>query len=156
MEKIMAMLSSAIQVGGSSSLDSSWCHHREPSVTLTEEFIDSEEEEVDGANKRFVGLGYLEENLASNLTAEEIESWRKRFGIPEGIKLRVPHSSKRADSPHAGWFALYELSLLSGMRFLLPELASELLQYCGIVIGQLMPNTWRVLYGMSVVDLLCF
>ena len=59
MEKIMAMLCSMIPVGELSGVDLSWCHCYEPSMTSTEESIDSSEEEIDGANKRFVGLGYL-------------------------------------------------------------------------------------------------
>lgn len=102
MEKIMVMLSGAIPVSESSSVDSSWHHRHEPSVTPIKESIDSGEEEVDGADKRFVGLGYLEENPASNLTAKEIESWHERFWIPEGIELRVLNSTERVDSPYAG------------------------------------------------------
>lgn len=59
MEKIMVMLSSAIPVGESSDVDSSWCRCYEPSMSPTKESVDSSEEEVDGPNKRFVDLGYL-------------------------------------------------------------------------------------------------
>ncbi|GMN65083.1 hypothetical protein TIFTF001_034151 [Ficus carica] len=104
MEKIMVMLSGAIPVGESSDVDSSWCHYYEPSMSPTKESIDSSEEEVDGANKRFVGLGYLKENPASNLLVEEIKSWHDRFGISEGIKLRIPNSTERADCPE--WVGL--------------------------------------------------
>ncbi|GMN58322.1 hypothetical protein TIFTF001_027422 [Ficus carica] len=118
MDKIMAMLSGSALIGESSKAGSSERRHRERSVTLSEESVGEGEDEISEANAKFIGFGYLKKNLASKLKAEE------------------------------GWFALYELYLLLGMRFSLPELAFMFLHYYGIMIGQLMPNTWRVLYGI--------
>lgn len=88
----MAMLSGAIWMGESNNVDSSQCRCHEPSMTPTEESIDSGKEKVSRVHKRFVSLGYLEENPVSKLNAEEINSWRERFEIPKGIELQVPYS----------------------------------------------------------------
>lgn len=119
-------------------------------MTLSEESVREAEEEAGRANKKFISFSCLEENSASKLKVKEVESWQEKLGIPDRIKIQVPNSTKRVDSPQEGWFILYELSLLLGMRFPLTKLAAKVLQYYGIMIGQLMSNTWRVLYGISV------
>lgn len=103
-------------------------------MNLSEESIREGEDDTGEADvKKFIGFGYLEENPASKLKAEEVESWREKFENLKGIEIRVTDSAKRVDSPREGWFTFYELSLLSKMRFPLLELASKFHHYDGIV-----------------------
>lgn len=114
------MLSGSILAGELSEVGSSRCRRHEPSVTLSKELVGKGGEDTYGADAKFIEFGDLEENLASKLTAEEVDSWWKKFRISSWIEIRVPDLNERLDSPREGWFAIYELSLLSGMRFPLP------------------------------------
>ncbi|GMN69640.1 hypothetical protein TIFTF001_038685 [Ficus carica] len=89
-----------------------------PSIAKSSSFVAEGEDEIGEADVKFIGFGYLEKNQTSKLKVKEVKSWRERFGILNGIEIQDLNSIKRVTSPREGWLALYELSLLWGMRFL--------------------------------------
>lgn len=80
---------------------------------------------------------------------EEIEGWREEFDLPAGMEVRAPYPRERADNPCKCWFAIYEIVFLLGLTFPMPQLASAVLAYYQITLGQLMQNSWRAIPGVQ-------
>ncbi|EXC06430.1 hypothetical protein L484_004716 [Morus notabilis] len=99
----------------------------------------------------YIGWGCLGDDSAFFVTAEDVKSWWKEYGIPKEIKLRASNEDERADEPRDGWFALYEFFLMIGMKFPLPRLGSEVPRHFKIVIGQLMPNSMNSMLQVTAI-----
>lgn len=64
------------------------------------------------------------------------------------MEVRAPYLGERAYNPYEDWFAIYEIVYLLGLTFLIPRLASTVLAYYQITLGQLMPNSWMAILGV--------
>ena len=78
------------------------------------------------------------------LNAETLSRFRDRFQFPERVRARHPHKEERACHflPRKGCF--YEAAFQCGLRFPIHPSIMELLSHFNIVLGQLMPNSWRI------------
>lgn len=76
---------------------------------------------------------------------DDVQDLRIKFTISDEVELWVPNSGEIADNPFERWFAVYEILFDLDMWFPLPGLASAILAHYWIVVGQLMPNSWRVI-----------
>ncbi|KAK2655167.1 hypothetical protein Ddye_008219 [Dipteronia dyeriana] len=93
---------------------------------------------------------FLTENLISRLSSQYINNLQFHFGIPESMKLRVATTFKRVDWSIPGWMCFFYLPFRIGLRFPIPPLARQLLNFFDIALSQLMPNGWRILLGLQV------
>lgn len=85
------------------------------------------------------------------MTEDDVRDLRIKFTILDEVELRVPNSSEIADNPCEQWFAVYEIFFDLDLRFPLPGLASAILAHYWIAVGQLMPNSWRVILRVAEV-----
>lgn len=85
--------------------------------------------------------------IPSSLCAGKLEQIRAEFHIPDSVEMLPPGPSERAHHTNDHRVAVYEDSFKSGLRFPLPGLLVELLQYYRLGLGQLNPNSIRMLIG---------
>ena len=94
--------------------------------------------------------GVLRNNPVSIVTTDSLSTIRTIYGIPDAVELRAPTGGERADWVVPGWSCFYEYTFRIGFRFPIPELVRRTLIYYDLAPGQLMPNTWRILLGISL------
>ncbi|KAK0583444.1 hypothetical protein LWI29_036995 [Acer saccharum] len=96
--------------------------------------------------------GVLDGNPASLIAQENLDGLRTMYDIPKSVELRAPLGRERADWDIPEWTCFYEYTLRLGFRFSVPELVRRLLKYFDIAPGQLMPNSWRILLSLTVLQ----
>jgi hypothetical protein len=88
--------------------------------------------------------------LSKVVDVEGVESYRRKYQIPEDVVLRIPESDEVACSSRYGDVAFYEADFNAGVRFPLQPLMRELLDHLNLAPGQLAPNAWRSVVGSMV------
>uniref|UniRef100_A0A2N9FXG2 Uncharacterized protein n=1 Tax=Fagus sylvatica TaxID=28930 RepID=A0A2N9FXG2_FAGSY len=88
--------------------------------------------------------------LSKVVDADGLDSYRRKYQIPEDVVLRIPESDEVACSSKYGDVAFYEADFKSGVRFPLQPLMRELLNHLNLSPGQLAPNAWRTVVGSMV------
>ncbi|KAG7588244.1 hypothetical protein ISN44_As07g005870 [Arabidopsis suecica] len=84
-------------------------------------------------------------------TEDSLRDLRARFGFSEGINMRLPTPSERADSPPAGFFTLYEgFFHFCFLWFPLPRLIVEYLWSYKIALAEISTRGLRHLVGILV------
>lgn len=83
----------------------------------------------------------------STLSEEELSIIRARFFPESGFELELPEPARGAAEAPAECLAMFEETLLAGLRFPLPEFVVRLLKDYEIVPAQLVPNSWRQIIG---------
>uniref|UniRef100_A0A2N9ISI6 Uncharacterized protein n=1 Tax=Fagus sylvatica TaxID=28930 RepID=A0A2N9ISI6_FAGSY len=81
---------------------------------------------------------------------EGVESYRRKYQIPEDVVIRIPESDEVACSSRYGDVAFYEADFNAGVRFPMQPLMRELLDHLNLAPGQLAPNAWRSVVGSMV------
>ena len=90
----------------------------------------------------------LPNNPASELIKLDLVKFRRRYGIPDSIWLRLPLSGERVDWRIPGWVPIDEVPFKMGFHFPLPPLVVGVLPWYEIARGQLMPNSWRIMLSL--------
>ena len=111
------------------------------------EYVDIAEASTSGRH-----LGVLNDSPASVVTNDHLHGLRVIYGIPESVELRAAQEHERADWDIPGWTCFYEYILRLGFRFPIPRLIRHVLKYYDIAPGQLMPNSWRILLSLTVLN----
>ncbi|KAK3200401.1 hypothetical protein Dsin_023816 [Dipteronia sinensis] len=107
--------------------------------------------EVEEASYSGRPLGILVgNNLESVLTDDDMERLKVTYGIPDFFELLAVKKHERADMAIPKWTFFYEYILRLGWRFLVHSLACRLLVYYNFAPSQLMPNSWRILLGLTI------
>uniref|UniRef100_A0A2N9H4K1 Uncharacterized protein n=1 Tax=Fagus sylvatica TaxID=28930 RepID=A0A2N9H4K1_FAGSY len=88
--------------------------------------------------------------LSKVVDADGLDSYRRKYQIPEDVVLRIPESDEVACSSRYGDVAFYEADFNAGVRFPLQPLMRELLNHLNLSPGQLAPNAWRTVVGSMV------
>ena len=78
------------------------------------------------------------------LDAETIVRFKDRFQFLERVRVRQPSDEDRACHFFLGEICFYEAAFSCGLRFPIHPFIMELLDHFGIALGQLMPNSWRI------------
>nr|XP_023918289.1 alpha-N-acetylglucosaminidase-like [Quercus suber] len=78
------------------------------------------------------------------LDAETTSRFKDRFQFPERVRVRRPSDEDRACHFFPGEVCFYKAAFTCGLRFPVHPFLMELLNHFGIVLGQLMPNSWRI------------
>ena len=88
------------------------------------------------------------------LDAKTVNRFKDRFQFPTRVRVRLPKDEYRACYFFPGEVCFYESTFSCGLRFPVHSFLMELLAYFGIALGQLMPNSWRIVINyMQMVGL---
>ena len=78
------------------------------------------------------------------LDGDTLSRFTGRFQFPDKVWVRLPREGERACHFFPGEVCFYEAAFLCGLRFPVHLFIMELLGHFGIVLGKLMPNSWRI------------
>ena len=81
---------------------------------------------------------------ACGLDTNTVARFKDRFQFPERVRVRWPGDEDRACHFFPGEICFYEAAFGCGIRFPVHPFIMELLDHFGIALGQLMPNSWRI------------
>ena len=81
---------------------------------------------------------------AYGLDADTVARFKDRFQFPERVRVRRPDGEDRACHFFPGEICFYEAAFSCGLRFPVHPFVMEFLDHFGIALGQLMPNSWRI------------
>ena len=79
------------------------------------------------------------------LDIETLSRFRDRFQFPNRVRIRLPRKAERARHFSPGEVCFYEATFQSGLRLPVHPFIMELLNHFNIALGQLMPNSWRII-----------
>jgi len=79
------------------------------------------------------------------LDVETLSRFRDRFQFPNRVRIRLPRKAERARHFSPGEVCFYEATFQSGLRLPVHPFIMELLNHFNIALGQLMPNSWRII-----------
>ena len=89
-------------------------------------------------------------NPPSELIESDLDTFHRRYGLPDSSWLRLPLNGERVDWNISSWVPIYEVPFRIGLRLPFPPLVSGVLSWYEITPGQLMPNSWRILLSLEV------
>ena len=78
------------------------------------------------------------------LDADTLDRFKDRFQFSERVRVRRPTNEDRACHFFPGEVCFYEASFTCRLRLPVHPFIMELLGFFGIALGQLMPNSWRI------------
>ena len=82
---------------------------------------------------------------------EVFSKFKDRFQFPEGTRVRLPRKDKKACAFAHGEVCFYEAAFSCGLRFPIHPFIMKLLHYLNLALGQLMPNSWRIVISCMVI-----
>ena len=78
------------------------------------------------------------------LDTDTVGRFKDRFQFPERVRVRQPTNKDRACHFFPGEVCFYEAAFTCRLRLPVHPFIMELLGFFGIALGQLMPNSWRI------------
>ncbi|GFZ15862.1 hypothetical protein Acr_25g0002710 [Actinidia rufa] len=138
-------------VANSGDLDSlpSWIsdHLGEGSSYMTDEVNQSPASPMDGSptleTNPLATIHPLVEEKNNIMTLEELNSLRKTYYFPPGVRVRLPEEGETIVSARLGEVAFYEAAFPAGLCFPIHSTIRLILQFYNICPAQLVPNAWR-------------
>ena len=85
------------------------------------------------------------------LKADVFDNFRDRFQFPLESRARLPKKGEKAFAFAHGEVCFYEAGFLCDLIFPVHSFIMELLNHLGIALGQLMPNSWRIVIRCMVI-----
>ena len=68
---------------------------------------------------------------------------RVRYQIPEHIPIRLPYKNEKCYMGRTADVGMYDAMFAAGLRILLTALHRQLVDYLGLSVNKIAPNTWR-------------
>ena len=87
----------------------------------------------------------------SHLTSEGLKLWEEKYLVTE--EIRSPTPNERACCPPAGYQCIYQDALDAGLRVPLHPFIPAVMNFFQLGLGQIVPNSWRLLVGFLVLTL---
>ena len=81
---------------------------------------------------------------ACGLDADTVGRFMDWFQFPERVRVHEPNNEDQACHFFLGEVCFYKAAFTCGLRLPVHPFIMELLGYFGIILGQLMPNSWRI------------
>ena len=75
---------------------------------------------------------------------------RVRYQIPEHILIRLPYENEKCYTGRIADVGMYNAMFAAGLRLLLMALHHQLVDYLGLSVSQIAPNTWRTFIGAEI------
>ena len=66
-----------------------------------------------------------------------------RYQIPEHIPIRLPYENEKCYTGRTADVGMYDAMFAVGLRILLTALHRQLVDYLGLSVNKIAPNTWR-------------
>ena len=85
-----------------------------------------------------------------SLKIEIFSKFKDRFQFPE-TRARFPRKGEKACAFTHGEVCFYEAVFSCGLRFPVHPFIMELLHYLNLALGQLMPNSWRIVISCMMI-----
>ena len=127
-------------------------------VEETPESVEVAPESVEGSELVSTVLGDLPQlsedevlRSLSHLTREDVKSWEERYLLKEEIHL--PMGAGRGCCPPEGYQCVYQDALVAGLRLPLHPFIIAVMNFFQLGLGQIVPNSWRLLVGFLVLSL---
>ena len=86
-----------------------------------------------------------------SLKIEVFSKFKDRFQFPKGTRARLPRKDERAYEFAHGEICFYEAAFSCGLRFPVHPFIMKLLHYLNLALGQLMPNSWRIVISCIII-----
>ena len=75
---------------------------------------------------------------------------RVRYQIPEHIPIRLPYENEKCYTGRTADVGMYDTMFAAGLRILLTALHRQLVDYLGLSVNKIAPNTWRTFIGAEI------
>ena len=75
---------------------------------------------------------------------------RTRYQIPDHISIRLPREKEKCYTRMTANVGMYSAVLAVGLRLPLTALHRQLVDFMGLSVSQISPNTWRTFIGAEV------
>ena len=75
---------------------------------------------------------------------------RVRYQIPEHIPIRLPYENEKCYTGRTADVGMYDAMFAVGLRILLTALHPQLVDYLGLSVNKIAPNTWRTFIGAEI------
>ncbi|KAL6551650.1 hypothetical protein OROGR_007804 [Orobanche gracilis] len=98
----------------------------------------------------FIEASWESASIPSAVTEGQVTEWRRRFGIPAGVRTFLPCPEERPHMAPFGCTAVYYRQLLAGLRFPMPLALTRLLRWWELSVAQVHPNAWARLTGLYI------
>ena len=86
-----------------------------------------------------------------SLKIEVFSKFKDRFQFPKGTRARLPRKDERAYEFAHGEICFYKAAFSCGLRFPVHPFIMKLLHYLNLALGQLMPNSWRIVISCIII-----
>ena len=104
---------------------------------------DPEEGDTTVSTPRVVRAFHALEKVCG-LDADTVGRFKDRFQFPKRVRVHEPNNEDQACHFFPSEVCFYKAAFTCGLRFPVHPFIMELLGYFGITLGQLMPNSWRI------------
>ena len=75
---------------------------------------------------------------------------RVRYQIPKHIPIRLPYENEKCYTGRIVDVDIYDTMFATGLRLPLTALHRQLVDYLGLSVSQIAPNTWRTFIGVEI------
>ena len=85
-----------------------------------------------------------------SMSDKNFSELRVRYQIPEHIPIRLPYENEKCYTGRTADVGMYDAMFAAGLRLPLTALHRQLVDYLGMSVSQIAPNTWRTFIGAEI------